>query len=109
VSERPSGSRLDGRVDGSALPGDQLTRLDVLERENAQLRAALDSRIVIEQAKGILAERFGLELHEAFLLLRRAARTSRRGLHVVAIAVIGSPETPLELVAVMDGDGRRAG
>jgi AmiR/NasT family two-component response regulator len=83
--------------------------MNTLEMENAQLRTALDSRVVIEQAKGILAERFGLDLHNAFLLLRRAARTSRRGLHAVAIAVIESPETPRELVVVMDRDGRRDG
>jgi ANTAR domain len=109
VSKRPSGNRLDGRVDGSGLRGGAPRRLDELEIENAQLRVALDSRIVIEQAKGMLAERFGLELHDAFLLLRRAARTSRRGLHTVATAVIGSPDTPREVAAVMDGDGRADG
>jgi hypothetical protein len=109
VSEPPSRTRPDGRNDGAAAPGDERTRLDALEIENAQLRGALDSRIVIEQAKGMLAERFGLELHDAFLLLRRAARTSRRGLHAVASAVIGSPETPREVAVVMDGDGKGDG
>ena len=52
-------------------------RLAAAEELNAQLEYALESRIVIEQAKGILAERLGLGVEEAFDVLRYAARTAR--------------------------------
>ena len=53
-----------------------------------QLQGALTSRIVIEQAKGILAERWQLTPDEAFNHLRQQARSSQRGLREVASAVI---------------------
>ncbi|MFH9423275.1 ANTAR domain-containing protein [Streptomyces sp. NPDC017529] len=42
--------------------------------ERAQLKAALSSRIVIEQAKGILSERWSTDLDTAFDALRHHAR-----------------------------------
>ena len=42
---------------------------------NAQLEHALNSRIVIEQAKGMVAERTGVSLEEAFKTLRDHARS----------------------------------
>jgi AmiR/NasT family two-component response regulator len=75
----------------------ELKRLATLERENEQLRVALVSRVVIEQAKGVLAERLSLSTEEAFVLLRRAARSSRRRIHVLASEVVGSRETPTEI------------
>ena len=51
---------------------------------NAQLSTALTSRIVIEQAKGIIAERNNLSVDSAFELLRRHARD--RNLRLAALA-----------------------
>lgn len=54
---------------------------------NAQLQQALDSRVVLEQAKGVLAQRGGLDMDEAFAVLRRYARDHNLRLTDVAHAV----------------------
>lgn len=54
----------------------------------AGLQRALESRIVVEQAKGLLAERSGISVAEAFSALRAHARASRRPLAEVAEAVL---------------------
>jgi ANTAR domain len=64
----------------------------------AELQQALDSRVVIEQAKGILAERFGLDMQTAFLMLRGSARSARVKIHLVARAVVLSQETPKPVI-----------
>jgi AmiR/NasT family two-component response regulator len=56
----------------------------------AQLETALHSRIVIEQAKGILAERRRVGIDEAFVVLRRTARSRRENIHAVAAEVVAS-------------------
>ncbi len=65
-----------------------------LVERTRQLQEALDSRIVIEQAKGVLAERLGIGLEEAFEVLRASARRNRVKLHALAAWVVASPETP---------------
>ena len=53
-----------------------------------QLRAALDSRILIEQAKGILAERAGMSIGNAFSYLRNYARNHNQQLTEVCRTLI---------------------
>lgn len=55
---------------------------------SGQLQTALNSRIALEQAKGLVSEQAGVEMSEAFELLRRHARHSNRRLGDVVAAVI---------------------
>ena len=71
-----------------------------LERR-AQLEHALESRIAIEQAKGIVAERYGLEVDEAFELIRRAARSHRMKLYDLVARIRPGQETPPELAGLI--------
>jgi GAF domain-containing protein len=57
-----------------------------------QLQAALHSRILIEQAKGVLAERMHLDLDDAFTLLRSGARSHNRRLSELAQAIVNGTE-----------------
>jgi len=59
-----------------------------------QLQVALDSRALIERAKGALMERERLDEQEAFTHLRRAARSSRRKLTDVAREVADGMPVP---------------
>ncbi len=62
----------------------------------AALQHALTSRIRIEQAKGVLAERAGISIDDAFELLRGHARRNQLGLTLVADEVVrGTLEIPL--------------
>jgi hypothetical protein len=58
-----------------------------------QLQSALNSRVIIEQAKGVIAERRSIDMDQSFSLLRRTARTNNRRLSELARAVVdGSVE-----------------
>jgi AmiR/NasT family two-component response regulator len=76
---------------------------DAQEKRAGELQRALDSRVVIEQAVGMLAERFDVNVTDAFELLRRAARNSRRELRALAAETIQSRITPTEIAAARAG------
>lgn len=62
-----------------------LRERDALAR---QLQTALDSRVVIEQAKGVIAHTRGSSIEDAFTALRNHARSTNRPLGEVAAAVV---------------------
>ena len=67
---------------------------------NQQLQHALNSRIVIEQAKGMVAERAGLNMELAFTALRTYARDHNLRLVDVAGSVIDGALAPSALGSV---------
>lgn len=69
-----------------AILQDQAARAS--EERAGQLQHALDSRVAIEQAKGMLAERMNTDMDHAFRVLRAFARNSRRHLTAVAEEVV---------------------
>jgi GAF domain-containing protein len=74
---------------------------------NEQLQVALNSRVVLEQAKGVLAQRGGLDMDRSFAVLRRYARDHNLRLTDVARAVAGR-ELPAErLLDHADRTGHR--
>ena len=83
-SARPSGS------DGAE--ADEASRLAVTV---AQLEHALASRVRVEQAIGVLAERHRLRPREAFDLLRGAARSRGQRVTEIAQDVVASTANPL--------------
>jgi transcriptional regulator with GAF, ATPase, and Fis domain len=62
------------------------------ETLNEQLQATLDRRVIIEQAKGKLAERLGTDTNQAFILLRDFARSRNLRLSDLARAFVDGTE-----------------
>jgi hypothetical protein len=71
-------------------PGDDLPETDRLRVQISQLEHALSARVVIEQAIGVLAQRFSLPPREAFDRLRKAARSRGQRVHDLAVSVVRS-------------------
>lgn len=81
-----------GQSAGSVRDNDEAARLAVTV---AQLEHALASRVRVEQAIGVLAERHRLRPREAFDLLRGAARSRGRRITEMAQDVVASAANPL--------------
>src|SRR3712207_3570306 len=85
----------DDQVETGRLLADVATAYIVNSRNLAesykvagQLQRALDSRVVIEQAKGRLAEQLAVSVSEAFDIMRRYSRNHGLKLHEVARDVV---------------------
>jgi len=63
-----------------------------LETENSRLCAQLETRKLVERAKGILQRELGLSEQDAYLTLNRASRQRRRSMKEIAEAIILSEE-----------------
>jgi GAF domain-containing protein len=64
------------------------SKLRQQEQLSEQLQEALDSRVVIEQAKGITAQQHALTVDQAYQRMRRHARSNNTSLRVVAEAIV---------------------
>jgi GAF domain-containing protein len=60
----------------------------------AQLQTALESRVAIEQAKGVIAEHMGISVDDAFTLLRSYARNHNSKLTETALGIVGGALVP---------------
>lgn len=75
------------------------------DKQTAQLSSALTSRVVIEQANGVLAEAGSVDMETAFRALRRHARDRNLRLASVAASVVDHSITAAEILASAPPDG----
>jgi hypothetical protein len=113
-SNRLDGASADGDGAASTATDAEIARLTIyadlqerkvgkLQATVSQLQVALDSRVVIDRALGMLAERFDLPIPDAFELLRAAARDSRREVRALAEEITTvRAETPAEIVSTRE-------
>jgi two-component system, response regulator / RNA-binding antiterminator len=88
----PSGPEPDSRP-FSAVARERAEQLEVLREEVEQLRQAIVSRPVIDQARGVLMATHSCTSAEAWNILREASQRSNTKLHTVAAAVTAGAET----------------
>ena len=64
------------------------SKLSQQKQLSEQLQEALESRVVIEQAKGITAAKHSITIDQADELMRRHARKNNASMRVVAEAIV---------------------
>ena len=118
LPDRPDGTGGDPAsrdgTEASAPSASEITRLtlyaDAHARRVGELQATvaqLESRLAIERAVGMLAERFDLVIADASELLSSAARESRREVRTLAREITDSRGwTPDEIVVARRGAGQ---
>ncbi|HWM04737.1 MAG TPA: GAF and ANTAR domain-containing protein, partial [Actinophytocola sp.] len=74
---------------------------------NEQLQTALTSRVVVEQAKGVLAQHHGISMDAAFDQLRRYARANNLRLADVARQLATSTLDPATITTPTPANSRR--
>jgi len=65
-----------------------------LAGEVSDLREALETRRLVERAKGVLMQRLGVSEEEAYLRIQRASRDGRRPMREVAAQVLAGENPP---------------
>jgi GAF domain-containing protein len=71
-------------------PADGLSEVERLRVQISQLEHALSARVVIEQAIGVLSQRFAVAPREAFDRLRKSARSRGQRVHDLAVNIVRS-------------------
>ncbi|MBC9714791.1 GAF and ANTAR domain-containing protein [Streptomyces sp. TRM66268-LWL] len=92
-SPRPRVDVRAGRIlaDAAAIGLAHRELIDEHREREGQLQTALDSRVIIEQAKGLMAERLHCTVDDAFDLLRHDARRRQMKLTDLAHSVVHDP------------------
>ena len=101
MREKADAFVLSSPEEGAVAVGRMLAVTRAAYERRAHLEHALESRIAIEQAKGIIAERYGLDTEDAFALIRRAARTHRLKIRELVTRIRPGGPTPPEIEAVL--------
>ena len=85
-----------GAIEEPATPGElaRFSELQALETEVATLTERMETRKLIERAKGLLMTKQGLSEPEAFRWIQRTAMDRRTTMKAVAEAVVEGLATP---------------
>lgn len=75
-----------------------------MEREVGTLKDALETRKVIERAKGVLMETHGLRESEAFHRIRRTSMDARKSMKEVAEAILLAHDVEFSMMSMTDDE-----